>query len=166
MKKHIFSPFIVQFVLSLFCYIIIPVIVIRIGMVEIKINNIGFIIVAIIVYGYYFSSHFIPGIHAVLDALLKNYITCKMTYMDSYITPNWFHTTSYYRSDNERKNIGTNYHIKILLAGQKGKSIYSTTFFHSMEKGKSYTVTYGKRSKIVQSVLSSQAEEMLQFDVD
>jgi hypothetical protein len=135
-------------------------------MIEVKVNNAGIILAAICIYIYYFSNLFLPGMYAVFDVLTKNYATRKITYVDSYITNNWFIAKSYYASADNKKNIGANYHLKVLLADQKGKSVYSSAYFHTMEKGKNYTVTYGKKSKILISVLSPQGEEMLQFDVD
>jgi hypothetical protein len=135
-------------------------------MIVVKVNNAAFILVAAAIYLIYFTSHFMFGIYAVFDILAKNFVTGKMAYIDSYIAANWFGLRSHYVSVDNRKNIGGNYHLKLLLANQKGKSVFSTTFFHKMEANKNYTVTYGKKSKIVLSIISEQGEEMLQFDVD
>jgi hypothetical protein len=164
MKKNTLSPFIAQFVISLLFYIVVPIILLTIGL-EVKVSNAAALMV-IIGYVFYFFVIFLPGVYTIFDVLIKNYETGKMMYNHSYIESSWFPARNYKASAGYRKYKGWNYHLKVLFAGQKGNSLFSMVFFHTMEKGNHYTVTYAKKSKIVLSIMSEQGEEMMQFDVD
>jgi hypothetical protein len=164
MKKHTFRPFIAQFVVSLFCFIIAPIAMLVMG-IELRVNNITVVLLAIAGYVFFFSIILLPGVYAIFDVLTKSYKTDKMVYIDSYIAKNFFFPRNSNVSADYRKFVGGSYHLKVLLSGAEGKSIFSMAFFHTMEKGKHYTVLYGEKSKTVLSVLSEQGEEMMQFDV-
>jgi len=51
--------------------------------------------------------------------------------------------------------------MMIGMADRNGKKMYISTYPHIMKQGKGYTVQYGKFSKLIISILSTDNEEML-----
>ncbi|MEA4833307.1 MAG: hypothetical protein VB118_11930 [Oscillospiraceae bacterium] len=126
------------------------------------------ILIGVILYLVFIATRFMPGLTAILDIVGKNYVTNKMTFVSSYIADNgmFYRINKLNYNYNIKTKLNESYFLKLILADNKGKSIYTTTYCHKMEIGKAYMITYGKYSKVVLSVLSSENEEMLQFDVN
>ena len=125
-----------------------------------------FLVTIIVLYIIYIASNFIPGVYALFDCITSNFVTKQMSYTDSYVAHQMYHSKKRMESTSQKTRLIDAYYIIIILADKKRKSSYKTTHFHTMEKGKSYTVTFGKFSKVLISVKDAQGMELLQFDVD
>ena len=164
MNRQHFSPFIEQLLISTLLFLGIPITLLCTGIVQINFNNeyinakILVIIIAVCVYMFYLFAHFVPGIAAIIDLITNNFITEKNTYVESFVVAQKF---SARKKSKKQGQLADAYYLRVILANNDGKSSYATTFFHEMKKGESYTIVYGKYSKILLSALSEQGEEML-----
>lgn len=168
MKKTSFIPIIIRFIISSLLYIVLPCILFFSGLVKIIINDkygsLSYILifVGIVLYLIYISTRFIPGIYAICDLVTNNFIEEKMSFVNSYLSDSGLYTRNH---NNVSKNrLSVSYTLHIILAGNRGKSAFTTIFMHNMKSGKSYTVLYGKYSKILISVLDETGREMLMIE--
>lgn len=172
MKRSALKPYILQAINATIIYLAIPIFLLSTSIIRVTVDNehgnfgVLFVIAAIFGYFYVIAEFFVPGIYALFDMLADNFVTCRMTYVSSYVDRskplvynNAIARVSRMEAPNERC------FLRILLANHKGKSTFLTTHYHLMEKGKSYTIVYGKFSKVITSVLSDEGQELLQLDV-
>ncbi len=171
MKWKSLNPYILQLVITSIGYLGIPIILFATDIVQISVNNqygnIGavFIIAAICYYFLYLTSYFVPGISAILDMLTDNFVTSKMSYIESYVDRSNPYANSRKISADRKAPMDSHCMLKMVMGSNSGKSAYLMSYYHKLEKGKNYTVQYGKFSKVIISILSEQGEEMLLFDV-
>lgn len=117
-------------------------------------------------YFYVIAAYFIPGVYSLFDLLTDNFVTCKMTYVMSYIDRSRFLAFNRATSTVGRIELLKEHcYMRVLLADHKGKSLYSVSLCHLMEEGGRYIVQYGKFSKVIVSILSEQGQGLLLCDV-
>lgn len=169
--KKFFYPYIYDLLVSLILFIGVPVIFITTNLISISFHSsVGVLVflASVFLYIYFLASCFIPGIYAIMDLVTKNYVTEKMSYIECYIASNKFYgfkkTKKIDMEIASKIKLSEDLHLRVILAGSKGKTAFRTTRFHTMEKGRAYTVKYGKYSKVILSIVSSENEEMLLYD--
>lgn len=172
LKWKSLKPNIIQLINVLFFFVGIPIILFAINLVDVTLNNeygnlrVIFVIAGISIYFYIIAGYLVPGIYSLFDLITDNFITCKMVYINSYIDKSKFLAFNKATTKVGRvEMLNEHCFMKVLLADHKGKSAFSTTFYHLMEKDKRYTIQYGKFSKVIVSILSEKGDELLQFDV-
>lgn len=115
----------------------------------------------------YLAGRFITGLSALLDLTAHSFQTENMTFVRSY--------SAYWRYTREprhprepsahdpsgRPSLNRDLYLVVVLANERGRASYLTADFHSMKEDETYTVTYGKHSRILISARSAQGEEML-----
>lgn len=163
-KPHIL-PFLEQFIAATVMFIVLPISLIFSNIIEIIIADryrVFVITLILISYFYYLLALFLPGFAVFFDLLTGKSISKKMVYVDSIITKHRFTIRkTKASSDDTPRHLIYDYYLRVTFADNKGKRSYSTTFLHQMKPGKSYTVIYGKYSKILLSVLDESGGEML-----
>ena len=94
--------------------------------------------------------------------MTNNFITEKMVFINSYVDSSRIFVSNKATAKRGKLSILNEYcFMKILLANQERKAVFSSVFFHTMEKNKWYIIQYGRFSKVVVSILSEQGEELL-----
>lgn len=167
--KSCFSPFIRQFCVASLLFVVLPALAFGTQLIQVSVSNqhgelgLLLIFIAVALYIYYLAAHFVPGVFALADLMMKQFKTEKMVFISSYIAHQPFDITPKY-SKNGQTGLTASVYMIAILANNHGRTAFKTTAFHLLEKGKSYTVTYGKRSKILISILSESGEEMLLND--
>lgn len=164
MKWRSLKPLIFQFFSAMLVYVVAPLMLILSKGIQVYVDsNIakGFIILGIFLYIHFTISYFLPGCLSLLDLLTNNFEIKKMKYVESYIDKSFFLV-----SNEPKKKIGkivVNEYcfLKVIFLNQSIKSMYTSTYFHYMEKNQTYFVQYGKLSKVIISVQSEMGEEML-----
>ncbi len=100
-----------------------------------------------------------------MDFITQNFVTEKMSYVESYVASNKFYGFGRERETpdmpSKKMKLIESFHLRVILAGNKGKVVFRTTQFHTMEKGKSYTVQYAKFSKVIISISSPDGQQIL-----
>jgi hypothetical protein len=110
--------------------------------------------------------YFITGICSIIDIVFTTFSEDKIMYVSSYTDRNRnliLHNLIANRIYASQRNEYC--FLKIMLSGKTGKHTYLSTYFHTMERHKGYTIKYGKYSKVIVSILSKEGEEMLQFNI-
>lgn len=169
--KSCFSPFIRQSCVASLLFVVLPALAFGTQLIQVSVSNqhgelgLLLIFIAVALYIYYLAAHFIPGVSALVDLMMKQFKTEKMVFISSYIAHQPFDITPKHSTEkNGQTGLTASVYMIAILANNHGRTAFKTTAFHLLEKGKSYTVTYGKRSKILISVLSESGEEMLLND--
>lgn len=91
MKRKIFGPFIGQLVIASMVYIGIPLILFSLDIFDIRINpgylhlRAPFAIIVVIFYIIFIASYLSIGMYALFDSITNNFVTKKMTYVESYM---------------------------------------------------------------------------------
>ena len=164
-KKPHLIPFLEQFIAATVLFIVLPAALVFSDIIEIVIADKyrGFVITLILIlYFYYLLALFLPGLSVLGDLLTGKTISKKMVYVGSMITRHQFTIRKTKATPNDAaSHLIYDYYLRVTFADNKGKQSYSTTFLHQMQPGKSYTVVYGKCSRILLSVLDDSGVEML-----
>ena len=139
---------------------ILPLILIYLNIIQIKING-GFSILFLLffatMYINFFIKYFIRSLLSIIDLLTNNFISKKMMYINSYVK----NSKAIILGGSSENNFKEMCIMMIGMADRNGKKMYISTYPHIMKQGKGYTVQYGKFSKLIISILSTDNEEML-----
>ena len=166
--KKCFLPYIYDFFFSLLLFIGVPAVFIATDSISLSFHgSIGILIfgVSVLIYIYFLASYFVPGIYTIMDLITRNFVTEKLSYVEGYIANNKFYGFGRDRKSpdetSQKMRLVESFHVRLVLANNKGKTVFRTTQFHVMEAGKIYTVQYAKHSKIVISITSPDGKQML-----
>lgn len=167
LKWRAIKPYIEQLIITLILFIILPSVLFAMDQIEIKNDygnlSFGLLIVGGMLYFYLIIMYFLPGIYSLFDLITNNFITCKMTYISSYVeSSKLFISNKATVKTGKIQRMNERCFIKVMLSDHNGKSMFSTTYYFLMEKDKRYTIQYGKFSRVIVSILSEAGEEMLQ----
>ena len=115
----------------------------------------------------YLAGRFITGLSALLDLTAHSFQTENMTFVRSY-SAYWWYTRKPRHPVSRRHmtlrgapSLNRDLYLVVVLVNERGRASYLTADFHSMKEDETYTVTYGKHSRILISARSAQGEEML-----
>ena len=168
MKWKSLKPYIEQFAIATLLYIVLPIILFSTKLVSITVNktygNVGIVLLMALgcLYFYYILAFLIPGVYSIADLMTNNFITEKMVFINSYVDSSRIFVSNKATAKRGKLSILNEYcFMKILFANQERKAVFSSVFFHTMEKNKWYIIQYGRFSKVVVSILSEQGEELL-----
>ena len=104
--------------------------------------------------------HFKPGIRMLSDIIFNNFETHEIMYENSIINRyHHFHL-------NKKQSEGFFMMIYCQIDNNKQRLTLCASRYHGMIPGEKYTVKYGKRSKILISILSDNGEELWDFPPD
>ena len=167
LNKRRLILFLEQFLVATVLFVVLPAFMLKLKVLQISADNVPQALVVVLfalLYSYYLAAEFFIGAALLVDIVSKNFVSRQLTYVNSVVAK--------HRFTNHKKSVGTrtssqtlavDYYLRVIFGDDTGKRAYSTASLHQMEPGQSYTVIYGKHSKILLSVLNKDGEEML-FD--
>lgn len=172
MRKS-FKPFLSELFDTALMDILVPGGLLAAGVIKITVSDRGGVLGSLLVAAAaaclicYLAGRFITGLSALLDLTAHSFQTENMTFVRSY-SAYWRYTRKprHPREPSAHDpsgcpSLNRDLYLVVVLANERGRASYLTADFHSMKEDETYTVTYGKHSRILISARSVQGEEML-----
>ena len=164
-KWKIMSPYIIYGMFLVSVFFCMPLLLYKINLVEIHLSKnikVVLIIYGIVFYMYITLTHIRKCIYATLDLFANNFVSNKMTFINGSIdvSQRVLLPKKIHKNDSIMK-IKDIFFFDLWFANNEGKKKLTATRFCSIEKNKVYKVCYGKKSKIIISIISEQGNEMM-----
>ena len=144
----------------------IMLVVIAVAPVDNRASNLAggiLFILIIVVYITFVIDYFLPGIRIFHDLLTNSFVTSEVSHVNSFVVKRYdIFEKGYFTS--RKMGVKEEIFMTVICSENNGKGlILSASRYHGMQRDERYTIVYGKRSKIIVSIISANNQEL--FDV-
>ena len=157
-KTRAFLPFIGQFIHAIVVYVLTPIFSFIVMMAALMSEPGAFFLLLLFLgvlwYFAFVVDHFKLGIRVLSDVVFKNFETHEIIYESSII--NRYHHFPLIKKQSE----GVFLEVYCQIDNNDQRLALCASRYHGMISGETYTVKYGKHSKVLISILSDNDEEL------
>lgn len=167
MKFHQFKPYIQYSFYLLILIVLIPVAFVLSGSVKFYFDSLTLLIMAICVvllYCYLFLTYILRGFLALYDVFRRDTHQTKVIYENSFIVEEKFLLRRYNRLETlSTKRFVQQTFMEVCFTVEGSKEIFSLCGYHTMQPGEQYWITYGKKSKILNSIVDQDGVNQIMY---
>ena len=157
-KIRAFLPFVGQFFHSVVVYILTPIFLFIVMLASLMSHQGGgllfLLLLAVLWYFSFVVNHFKPGVRVLSDTIFNTFEIHEIEYENSFI--NRYHHFPLIKKQSE----GVFLEIYCRMDNNNQRIMLRASRYHGMIPGEKYTVKYGKRSKVLISILSENGEDL------